>query len=187
MKTIKLRKIDIKRLTADIALKHNLLPQSMVGKSGGLLAKGRFYLLGLLQLPTDADDYGLLVTLVQYYCGFPSHERVERVALYCRCICEGRDVSIAGCDDDDLAIIGTLGFPLVNPSIDDTEAEEDDDDDDIAGEVPEGWGNDTRDTLIRELGGLPSLEDMRPLIQSQIDAMGLTGQITVEEFSDIWS
>lgn len=185
MKTIKLRKIDIKRLTADIALTREYIPQSMVGKSGGLLAKGRFYLLGLLQLRTDADDYELLVSLVQYYCGFASHERVERVALYCRCIWEGRDVSIAGCDDDDLAMIGALGYPLVNPSIDDTEAEGDDDG--IAGEVPAGRGSDTRDTLIRELGSLPSLEEMRPLIQSQIDAMGLTGQITVEEFSDIWS
>lgn len=186
-KQIKVRAIDIKRAIAMVAYEQGYTPAGMVGKAGTLLCKARSYMIGSLHLPIDATDLELFEAILNYHCGVSDSGLFGRVLMYLRCVREGRDVAIAECSERDLQMIMTLVPSLKTPHQQDhpedemDHVDEGDCDDDV---VPD---HGTRENLISELGGLPSLDEMRPLIQAQIDAMGLTGQITVEEFSDIWS
>ncbi len=187
MKSIKVRAIDIKRAIALITSEQGHIPTSMLGKAGTLLGKARSYMIGMLQLPIDATDLELLRAMVQFYCGFSSHGAVDRVSMYLRCLHEDRDVAIADCDERDLQMIMTLVPSLKIPHQDEHPEDEGTSDDGGECGIDAVEASSTRETMISKLGGLPTLDEMRPLIQSQIDAMGLTGQITVEEFSDIWA
>ena len=187
-KSIKVRAIDIKRMIAAVSTHYGLVPVEFVGKSGALLAKGRYYVAGLMQVSPDAMDLEILRALTQYHTGgVVAPEQCEKFALYQRCIIEGRDPVLAGCDGSEVGIMRELGLPVENPSTESTGVY-DECEDEAEPEEPDQTGvTPLREVLVSELGGLPTLEEMRPLIQSQIDAMGLTGKITVEEFSDIWA